>query len=297
MEDKDKAIQFALKFLNKKYGSNTVFQPNDNEMGVQSVSTGSPALDSVFGCGGLPRGRIIEIYGLESGGKSTLALFIAAQIQKQGGKVAWIDAEYAYSPEYARKIGVKTDELLLSQPDNGEQALDVIDQLVSTAALDLIVLDSVAALVPEKELAGEFKDPEMAQMARMMAKGMRMLAGNIARTNTVVIFINQIRDKIGIYWGQKSTTTGGKALKFFASVRLEVRKGKLFKEGEVVIGNEMIIKAVKNKVGMPFRSCKLDLYYEKGVDLTTENLNYDGDKEKIQDPESEADEDLPDVQN
>lgn len=268
--EKEKAIGEALKILNKKYGSNTVIKLDDSEIKIESLSTGSLALDNVFGCGGLPRGRIIELYGEESSGKSSLALFIAAQIQKGGGKVAWVDAEYAFDSDYAKKIGVKVEDLFVSQPENGEQALDVVDKMASTSAIDLIVLDSVAALVPEKELAGDIKDPEMAQMARMMSKGMRMLAGNISKTKTVVIFINQVRNKVGIYWGNKDVTPGGKALKFFSSVRLEVKKGKLIKSGEEAIGNIMYIRAVKNKVGMPWRTAQLNLYYERGIDLEAE---------------------------
>lgn len=270
MDEKNKAIETALKDINKKYGSNTVIQLEDTEFKIDAIPTGSLALDYVFACGGLPKGRIIEMYGAEGSGKSTLAYFIAAQVQKQGGKVAWIDVEMAFDSDYARKIGVEVETLYMSQPENGEQALDIVDKMASTSAIDLIVLDSVAALVPEKELAGEFKDAEMAQTARMLAKAMRMLAGNISKTNTVVIFINQLREILNVTWGPKTRTPGGKALKFFSSVRLEIRRGKLFKNGDEVIGNEMIIKAIKNKVGMPFRSASVNLFYGKGIDLNAE---------------------------
>lgn len=268
--EKDKAIATALKSLNGKYGTNTIIKLDDTEMKIEAISTGSLALDYVFACGGLPRGRIIEMFGPESGGKSTLALFIAAEVQRQGGKVAWVDAEMCFDSDYATKLGIKVKDIFMSQPENGEQALDIVDKMASTAAIDLIVLDSVAALVPAKELAGEFKDAEMAQTARMLAKGMRMLAGNISKTNTVVIFINQLREILNVQWGPKTRTPGGKALKFFASVRLEVRKGKIIKHGEEAVGNEMIIKAIKNKVGMPFRTASLNLYYGKGIDLNAE---------------------------
>ena len=270
MNEKDKAIQTALSAINKRYGSNTVIQLEDTEFKIEPIPTGSLALDYVFACGGLPKGRIIEMFGAEGSGKSTLAYFIAAQIQKRGGKVAWIDVEMAFDSDYARKIGVEVETLYMSQPENGEQALDIVDKMASTSAIDLIVLDSVAALVPEKELAGEFKDAEMAQTARMLAKAMRMLAGNISKTNTVVIFINQLREILNVTWGPKTRTPGGKALKFFSSVRLEIRRGKLFKNGDEVIGNEMIIKAIKNKVGMPFRSASVNLFYGKGIDLNAE---------------------------
>jgi len=277
-EEKKDQVKDTVKELNKKYGESSVFmtdKKNVDRVKIESIPTGSISLDKVFGCGGLPRGRIVEVFGQESSGKSTLALFIAAQVQKSGGKVTWIDAEFAFSEKYARDIGVDVEKLLISQPDYGEAALDIVDKMAATREMDLIVLDSVAALIPKKELEGEITDAEMAQMARMMSKAMRMLAGNLAKTKTAVIFINQVREKIGVFWGKKTTTPGGKALKFFASVRLEVRKGKnIVNASKDVIGNWMHIVGVKNKVGLPFKEAEFELIYEHGVDTLGETMDH-----------------------
>lgn len=274
-DSKKEAIDAAAKLLDKKYGAKTIIKMDGIEkMTVEAIPTGSFSLDYVFGCGGLPRGRMVEVYGLESCGKTTLALFISAQVQKRGGKVVWIDAEHSFDVDYAQKLGLNLKDLYVSQPETGEEALDIIDKMASTSAIDLIVLDSVAALVPKRELEGELQDNEMAQTARMMSKAMRMLAGKISNTNTAVIFINQVREKVGIYWGKKETTTGGKALKYYASARLEVRKGKVLKRGSDIIGNEMIFCAVKNKVGLPFRVGKLDIIFGVGVDAAGEVLDF-----------------------
>jgi len=264
---KDK-IEEAVKLLNKKYGAKTIIKmASIDKIKVEAIPTGSYSLDRVFGCGGIPRGRIVEMHGNEGSGKSTLALFIASQVQKKGGNVCWIDAEHAFDADYAKKIGVNSKQLFLSQPVYGEEALDIVDKMALSSDIDLIVLDSVAALVPKREFEGNLTDNEMAQGARMMSKAMRMLSGNISRTKTAVLFINQLREKIGVYWGNKNTTPGGKALKFFASVRIEVKKGRSIKEGEEVVGNKIIFCAVKNKVGMPFRMGQLDLIYGVGVDI------------------------------
>lgn len=267
--EKEKAIAEAMKQLNKKHGQSTVMTMDDtNRISIQAVSTGCFALDRIFGCGGLPRGRIIELFGAESSGKSTLAMFLVAQIQKTGGKAVLVDAEFAFSSDYAEKIGVDVASLIVSQPSTGEEALDIVDKMAATHGIDIIVVDSVAALVPEKELEGEIGDVGMAQQARLMSKGMRVLAGNISKTNTVVIFINQVREKVGVFFGNKDVTPGGKALKFFASVRLEVKKGDKIKDkSDGVIGNWLKICGVKNKVGFPWKAAELEIIFEKGIDI------------------------------
>jgi recombination protein RecA len=278
-ENKKAVIDEAVKMLDKKYGAKTIIKMGAiEEMTVEAIKTNCFSLDNVFGCGGIPRGRIIELFGLESSGKSTLALFIAAQVQKQGGSVCWIDAEHAFDSDYAQKIGVEIKGLYVSQPSTGEEALDIVDKMASTSAIDLIVLDSVAALVPKRELEGDLLDNEMAQTARMMSKAMRMLSGNISKTNTAVIFINQVREKVGVFWGKKEITPGGKALKFFASVRLEVHRGKQIKRGEEIVGTQMTFCAVKNKVGMPFRTGELEMIFGEGVDIFGDILVQSVDK-------------------
>lgn len=260
------AINEAIRDLNKKYGAGTVVQAKAVEdLVVESISTGIPALDAVLGCGGLPKGRIIELFGEESSGKSTLALYLVSQIQKKDGKVLWIDVEKVFDAGYAAQMGVQTDKIFVTSPATGEEALDIVNKMALTGGIDLIILDSIAALVPQKELEGEIIDADMALTARMMSKALRMIAGNISDSKTIFICINQTREKIGIFWGKKTTTPGGKALKFFSSVRLEVKKGKAIMSGSEMVGNKITICAVKNKVGIPFRTCELDLFFGKQI--------------------------------
>lgn len=267
--EKDKVIAEAMKGLNKKYGDNTIINMDaKNVIDVESISTNSLLLDHVFSCGGLPRGKMVELYGAESSGKSTMAMFIIAQVQKAGGNAVYVDVEFSFSKDYAEKIGVDTDKLIVSQPNSGEEALQIIDTMTKTNSIDVIVLDSVAALVPQKELDGEIADVGVAVQARMMGKAMRVLAGNVAKTKTSLIFINQLRDRVGVFFGNKETTPGGKALKFFASVRLEIKKGKkILNSKDDVIGNWLNICAVKNKVGFPWRKAELELIFASGLDL------------------------------
>ncbi len=275
-DNRKKALAAALTQIERQFGKGTVMRMGDASAStdITSISTGSLGLDVALGIGGLPKGRVVEIYGPESSGKTTLTLQVVAEAQKQGGVAAFVDAEHALDPQYAAKIGVDVDELLVSQPDTGEQALEIVDMLVRSAAVDVVIVDSVAALTPKAEIEGEMGQSHVGLQARLMSQALRKLTGNIKRSNTMVIFINQIRMKIGVMFGSPETTTGGNALKFYSSVRLDIRRIGAIKKGDEIVGNETRVKVVKNKMAPPFKQAELEILYGEGISLLGEVIDH-----------------------